>query len=233
MQDTDKIIEKIQNLLSLAEDGGDDEESQTALLMAQKLMLKHKIQQDEIKPNSGQEIVTKSLSIYKRLFWWEKMLATVVASNFRVMMYVQSNKFPHQSSRLSKLVFMGLTEDVDFALDVYHLAETAMKHHAKNHLQTFNDKTLFSAAETRKAYYRGFIDGLDAKYEAQKDALIKESSQYELVIQVPDSVTKAFYDKVSPKKIRLDLPDVDYFNDAYDSGYHKGKQMNFSSHYLE
>ncbi|MFM0817933.1 DUF2786 domain-containing protein, partial [Streptococcus suis] len=36
-----KIIGKIQNLLELAYDTPDDEEGQTALLMAQKLMVKH------------------------------------------------------------------------------------------------------------------------------------------------------------------------------------------------
>ena len=37
MNPNDKILDKIRNLLELAEDGNQDEESQTALLMAQKL----------------------------------------------------------------------------------------------------------------------------------------------------------------------------------------------------
>ena len=48
MNPNDKILDKIRNLLELAEDGNQDEESQTALLMAQKLMLKHKISQHEL-----------------------------------------------------------------------------------------------------------------------------------------------------------------------------------------
>lgn len=38
-----KIVQKIQNLLELAYDAPNDEEGQTALLMAQKLMFKHKL----------------------------------------------------------------------------------------------------------------------------------------------------------------------------------------------
>ena len=40
---TEKIIEKIKNLVKLAQDNPSDEEGQTALLMAQKLMLKHDV----------------------------------------------------------------------------------------------------------------------------------------------------------------------------------------------
>ena len=48
MNPNDKILDKIRNLLELAEDGNQDEDSQIALLMAQKLMLKHKISQHEL-----------------------------------------------------------------------------------------------------------------------------------------------------------------------------------------
>ena len=42
MSNNQKILDKIRNLLTLAEDASDTE-GQTALLMAQKLMLKYKI----------------------------------------------------------------------------------------------------------------------------------------------------------------------------------------------
>ena len=57
MNPNDKIILKIKNLLSLAEDGGDDEESQTALIMAQKLMLKYKVSNNELSQSGKQESV--------------------------------------------------------------------------------------------------------------------------------------------------------------------------------
>ena len=80
MNPNDKILDKIRNLLELAEDGNQDEESQTALLMAQKLMLKHKISQQELDAATSLDaIVTRSLSVYKTLFWWEKILARTIA----------------------------------------------------------------------------------------------------------------------------------------------------------
>ena len=44
-----KIISKVQNLLELAYDAPNDEEGQTALLMAQKLMVKHNLSMSDIK----------------------------------------------------------------------------------------------------------------------------------------------------------------------------------------
>ena len=40
---SDKIIVKVQNVLELAYDAPNDEEGQSALLMAQKLMVKHNL----------------------------------------------------------------------------------------------------------------------------------------------------------------------------------------------
>lgn len=233
MNETEKIIEKIQNLLSLAEDGGNDEESQTALLLAQKLMLKYKISQQEIATGDEANIVTRSLSIYKKLFWWEKLLASVIADNFRVMLYVQTNKLPYQSTRLRKQVFMGLEEDVILALQMYHFAETALKHHAKQHLEKMKGNDINTQAEIRKAYYRGFIDGLKGRFEAQREVMKTESPQYELLIKIPSEVEAAFYQTVSHRKIRLEIPDIHKTNGAYQAGYKKGQTLNLTKHQLE
>lgn len=44
----EKLIEKIKNLIQLANDNPSDEEGQTALLLAQKLMLKNNIALAEV-----------------------------------------------------------------------------------------------------------------------------------------------------------------------------------------
>ena len=56
----DKIILKVQNLLELAYDAPNDEEGQSALLMAQKLMVKHNLAMSDIqkihKNNIGETV---------------------------------------------------------------------------------------------------------------------------------------------------------------------------------
>ncbi|HFI0463857.1 TPA: DUF2786 domain-containing protein [Streptococcus suis] len=228
-QQEEKIIEKIQNLLSLAEDGN-DEESQTALLMAQKLMLKYKIQHLDLEQDQGKmTIVNKSLSIYKRVLWWEKALAHVIAENFRVMLYLQSTKLPHNTTVMRKIVFMGLEEDVAIALEAYRLAETSMRFYAKKAVAGSNDKP----SDARKAYYKGFIDGLKDKFKAQREALARQSQAYALMIKVPKEVSDAFYQKVSHTKGSFSLPNIGEEDLLYSQGYNRARDLEFGQKYLK
>lgn len=233
MSNTDKIIVKIQNLLELAEGGNNDEESQTALLMAQKLMLKHKISQQEVNQTSRNEIALKSLSYYKRIYWWEKLLVRVVADNFRVMFYLQSNKFPHQTSIHRKIVLMGYPEDIELAHAVFHSAVKAMKYYASHHLATETERsTSVEQNELRRSYYQGFIDGLEAKFRLQREQLQQEDAQYALIIQVPQEVREAFEQQVNGK-LSFKQPFSNKSVAAYHEGYQKGTKLHLPQQYLE
>lgn len=230
MSQNDKILLRIRNLLSLAEDGGNDEESQTALLMAQKLMLKYKISQNELSKTGENKIVSKSLSVYKRIYWWEKILVRIIAKNFRVMFYIQSSHFPHQKKIQRKLVYMGYPEDVELAIELFHLAADSMKHCASEHLkdlQPDRDKIV----EVRRSYYSGFMDGLASKFKAQREALIKENEKYALVIHTPQEVIDEFNKEITgslkfrSKQSRSDLV-------AYRHGYDKGNHLEFRKGFL-
>ena len=225
MSYNDKILDKIRNLLELAEDGGNDEESQTALLMAQKLMLKHKVSQQDLHAVTLDQIITKSLSIYKNIYWWEKRLAQTIATNFRIMFYLQSSRFPHQRKTQRKIVFMGYQEDVELAYQVFFLAEEAMKHHAALHLAEM--KTVdphLQTGEERRAYYQGFLDGLAKRFESQRAAMSAENADYALVIQVPSEVQTAFQQQVNGK-IVFKQPASAYEAAAYQAGYDRGQQL--------
>ncbi|MBF6625656.1 DUF2786 domain-containing protein [Aerococcaceae bacterium zg-BR9] len=234
MSVNDKILDKIRNLLKLAEDGANDEESQTALIMAQKLMLKHKISQNELNESGQNEIVLKSLSVYKRLFWWEKILATVIAKNFRVMLYVQSNRLPYQAATVRKIVYLGYPEDTELAYEVFHLAAESMKYHASYHLKSLQaENPSVSTAYLRKAYYKGFIDGLSEKFEQQRRQMQSENAVYEIMVQVPRDVKEAFEEQVRGKrKLKYTAPKFSKENAAYSEGYQKGSQLSLTKDYL-
>ena len=220
MNPNDKILDKIRNLLELAEDGNQDEESQTALLMAQKLMLKHKISQHELDAATSLDvIVTRSLSVYKTLFWWEKLLARTIADNFRIMLYVQSTRLPHQSKTQRKIVYMGYQSDVDLAYHVFQLATKAMKYHAGQHLKLVSqDLTSSQKQSQRRAYYQGFM--------------VAEEAGYSLVIQVPEEVREAFRAQVQGH-IVFKQPHVTEEGLAYESGYQQAKSMSLEAAQLD
>ena len=234
MNPNDKILDKIRNLLELAEDGNQDEESQTALLMAQKLMLKHKISQQELDAATSLDaIVTRSLSVYKTLFWWEKILARTIADNFLIMLYVQSTRLPHQSKTQRKIVYMGYQSDVDLAYHVFQLAANAMKFHAGQHLKLDHDGLTSSQKQNqRRAYYQGFMDGLAAKYEQQRQSMVAEEAGYALVIQVPEAVKEAFHAQVQGQ-IVFKQPVVNEQTLAYERGYHQAKSMSLDAKQLD
>ena len=232
MDYNDKIIEKIRNLLELAEDGAHDEESQTALLMAQKLMLKYKISQNQLSDVKPNEIILKSLSFYKRVYWWEKLLVRVIADNFRVMFYLQSNRLPHQSGIQRKVVLMGYEEDVELAYEMFHLAANAMKYYATYHVNVEADKTKQSQAELRRAYYQGFIDGLDSKFVEQREQMKQKNEKFALVIQTPDEVKQAFHEQVKGT-IRFKQPRSNKSVAAYSEGFAKGNKLILNEQFIE
>lgn len=231
MAQNEKILDKIRNLLTLAEDGGNDDESQTALLIAQKLMLKYKISQNDLNEGGRQEIIIKSLSVYKRIYWWEKILVKIIAENFRVMFYIQSNRLPHQTSVQRKLVLMGYPEDVELAYEVFHLAAEAMRHFASLTIQT-NKSDKLSTATLRKSYYQGFLDGLDSKFQAQREALAKENEKYALIVQTPQEVKDKFNEEIKGS-LAFKRPELLIHNQAYNEGYDKGQTMDFETKKIE
>ncbi|MGX7107078.1 DUF2786 domain-containing protein [Hutsoniella sourekii] len=230
MDANEKILMKIRNLLSLAEDGGGDEESQTALLMAQKLMLKYKISQDQVSQDGSNEIVIRSLSVYKRIFWWEKILVRIIAENFRVMFYIQSNRLPHQKSVQRKLVLMGYQEDVDLAYEVFHLASESMKYYASHFIKAHQEDQA-TDSQLRKSYYQGFMDGLDHKFDQQRKEMAQENEQYALMIKTPQEVVDKFNREINGS-LAFESPRLSKETDAYMDGYDRGNRLSLNKHYL-
>lgn len=79
-----KIVQKIQNLLELAYDAPHDEEGQTALLMAQKLMFKHKLSMSDVTATKTKNNIGEAVGTWEyRLPWWQEELAAILGKNFR------------------------------------------------------------------------------------------------------------------------------------------------------
>lgn len=67
----DSILDKIKNLLELAADTPDDAEGQNAILLAQKLMLKHNVDMSQIEELNSKKDETVTTQHYQqtRVFW--------------------------------------------------------------------------------------------------------------------------------------------------------------------
>lgn len=229
----EKIIRKIKGLLAIAQDERNDEESQSAFLLAQKLMIQYGIQSSDVDNQRDWQQMTAiqetAVTVYKRLFWWERHLAQVISKNFRVKYFLNSKMVGRQQKR--QIVFYGLVDDLSLAKEIYLLAYEALIFHSQSFVDHYYRKKKSqgrkrSLTESLKtSYIRGFLSGLDERFNEQVAAL---REQYELLVLIPKVVEQAYEELSSHwgKPLALQAPNVNVL-EAYQDGYFTGKKIDF------
>src|SRR3712207_3499941 len=111
-----KIIGKVQNLLELAYDAPNDEERQTALLMAQKLMVKHKLSMSDIKAIQRNDNIGETVGHWEyRMVWWKEKLAAILGENFRC----KTIRRRLVKKGITQMIFFGYDTDAELCTKVY------------------------------------------------------------------------------------------------------------------
>jgi len=201
MSNTDDIKEKVRNLLELAADAPDDAEGQTAFLLAQKLMAKHKIAEGDVTAKASDivkvEVVRKGV-----VYWWDRLLAATVADNFACI--ATCNKYA--------IYFNGYEEDAELARDIYLMAAHHMSQRGKYY--ELSGKALVH-------YRKGFISGLMDKFDTQK----QRDGSLALTVIVPNEVREKIREEGVTKTKSENIPE---YGDpiAYLMGYESGKELN-------
>ena len=160
-----QIIAKIKKLMALSENNPSQEEALSAALMAQKLMAKYRISEDEtleeIKEDDVIDSVFSDQKHNSHLLSWRKQLAVIVARNFCCKCYI----------RKQDIVFRGYKQDAEVALSVYLYLYTV-----GNRLGT---KAYFEALEKTgsgrgvyNSFVSGFLKGINEGLSVQCTALM-------------------------------------------------------------
>lgn len=173
-----KIILKVQNLLELAYDAPNDEEGQTALLMAQRLMFKHNLSMSDIKASQRNDSIGETVGHWEyRMVWWKEKLAAILASNFRCQV-IRRRK--HEKG-ITQISFFGYDFDAELCKNVYEATLSYLDYRLK-HL----DRTAITGSykEYKKSYLLGFLEGLRQRFKEQ----VQSSEEFALVAQVPAEV---------------------------------------------
>src|SRR5699024_10594297 len=232
MSRNEKIIRKIQRLLKIAEDERNDEECHAAFLLAQKLMIEYQISKAEIniEKTDKETILEKETQDFKKSFWWEKKIAAIIGTNFRVKYFLRSR------GRKSTIVFYGYQNDVFLADEMYVLACDALQVHAQQFIQDYysaryyylnRDRTLTN--ELKNDYMNGFLEGLSQKFKEQYVIL---SQKYELMCLVPTEIEDDFKQKMTNCKVaHCSLPDLIH-EAAFKEGYQQGFEIDFTKRTL-
>ena len=206
----EKILNKIKNLLDLANNNPNENEAIAAALKAQELMAKYNIELDQLEDKKEtREIVEE---VYRQsgkheMRKWKIGLASIIAKNFRCKVY-----FLGQSN---DVVFYGFKEDAKIALQAFaFLYETGNKLAVR-----YYNKCKKEGSNTRgvmNTYLVGFRDGISEVLEKQCTALM---------IVTPKEVTES-YEEMSKhfRSMRTQL-NISGDQNAYSNGKSDGKDM--------
>lgn len=232
----DKIIKKVKGLLAIAHDNKNDEESQTAFLMAQKLLIKHKISMSDVEDINASERTIQSgqATTHKKLFWWERELANIIEKNFPVKWYYNSRVLDGESRKKRAIVFMGYEDDVALAKEMYILAYDVILFYTKEFVNQEQNKYGYWTREDtlsyKNSYMKGFLDGLKKKFEEQR---LSMSQEYGLMVITPVEV-KDKYDEMfkDSKGISFKIPPTQEVF-AYKKGYEEGENVDYTKSTLD
>ncbi|MEK3945009.1 DUF2786 domain-containing protein [Paenibacillus sp. FSL H3-0310] len=209
----DSAIRKIQKALKLADGNANAEESQNAILLAQRLMAKHGLTAQDVGSQEEKAPEARKGSIRKsRVEWWHRILNSIIADNFRCFGFFTSGR---------NIGFLGLPEDVDIAIEVYGFAENAIRHHASEYLKYYCYSSSRRVSNgIKNDYITGFLQGLREKLKEQVAA-----ECYSLVLVKHEVVVKAHDDAgwKTGKPVQMNLAGD---SEARMQGYIDGKEFN-------
>lgn len=195
-----RIIKKIKGLLAIAKDSANDEECQSAFVLAQKLMVQYQIDHQMIEEVSNDKIIIdeQEVTALKKLYRWERTLSVVVANNFRVRHFIRV------TGGRGRIIFYGLPSDLELAKEVYIFAYESILYFSKQFVSNKVAQTLTTQGKwdkrraqsirafcesVKKAYIKGFLSGLNQKFLEQKSNLA-----YDVMVltKVPEIVDESY-----------------------------------------
>lgn len=205
----EKILNKIKNLLDLANNNPNENEAIAAALKAQELMAKYNIELDQLDDKKETREIVEEIyhqSDKHEMRKWKISLADIIAQNFRCKVYFMNKK---------DVVFYGYKEDAKIALNVFtYLYEIGNKFAVR-----YYNKCKKEGKETRgvmNTYLVGFKDGVAEVLEKQCTALM---------IVTPKEVTESFEEMTSGWKTIKSTLRLSGDTSAYSNGKSDGRDM--------
>lgn len=214
-QITEKMLQKISNLLDLANNNPNEHEAAAASVKAQELMAKYHIQLADLpqgeRPN--EEIVTTEVITKGNYLKWRYTLAQVIADNFCCKTY-NSKAFDTEMNWCNCIMFYGHESDTKIAARTFDYLFKLGNKFADRYYNKCKQEERHTVG-VANYYLMGFVAGI-------KKVLEKQST--ELMIVTPKDVVEQFEEmtaswKTSTYTISCDRRD----RRAYDEGQRDGR----------
>lgn len=165
MEDKEKIIKEIRNLLALAENNTSMQEAVDAVLKAQEFMAKYHMECAEFKDGSCEQEIIKTAHTLQRGHHdnckWRYFLAEIIAANFCCKTY--------RSGR--SVMFYGYEKDAQAAAEVFRFLYETGKRLANRYYRKCKREGR-STKGVQNVYLHGFCRGIQEVLEKQGSALM-------------------------------------------------------------
>lgn len=212
-----QILDKISKALRLSENNSNENEAQSAILAAQRLMAKYKISEEDINDflneneKQDNQVIEEHAENETNNDKWKRRLMVTIAKNFRCDVYYHNGK----------LVIVGAKEDILISKRVYLYAKQAILNSFKNFFNENYEPYAINSSirnKCKREYALGFIKGLSEKFEKQK-----ANSELALVVVNPD--VKEYLNNIHFTGVHHSR--VSYITDSYcyEEGKRNGKNL--------
>lgn len=216
----DDMILKIKKLLALSK-SSNEHESQNAMIMAQKLLIKHKISMNEVDSYDIEtfNILEKGTSIKFRGSSWKSNLGQVIANNFSCYLF-------YRTKRTHEIIFYGKEEDIIICNIMLEYAIKCINLNADKLIKRLKtDKRRKHFKGIKNDYAIGFINGLDERFKEQ----LKSNKEWGLVI-VKDPKVVESYKEYSQGFVAIEVHSkFDKNIKAFEIGKKDGKEFDISN----
>ena len=179
MDDNNKIIDKIEKLISLS-GSSNENEARAAMLKAQELMAKYEIDREQIKGEEKERPVVGFTSSPHREEWIH-MVSAVIAENFRCrsISIVKNN-----SGGSFRIRFYGYEEDAEICINIFNYAVKVIRKRFMVLRAIYADAKREFGQDEKMNYVLGFCHGLEKNFEEQK----AQSQSFALALVTPKAV---------------------------------------------
>lgn len=212
-----KIMEKIKKVLELSKNNPSASEAESALLMAQRLMVQYNITIEEVE-GTTQEKSPEAQADYSVTSGsntgWKVALAKIICDNFKTEVLKCGNGF----------TFIGMAEEVQLTISLFNFSCDIVDKGMKKVRRDARKQGLDTSGLAGD-YVHGFLDGLKAKFAEQV-----EREGWGLILVKPEAVTEKVNEltKGSKPKAVSDRLGRRGNAEAYQRGYKQGKNLSTS-----
>lgn len=202
------IDSKLKEIIAMIDGAASEGEARAASLALQRLLAANDMTLEDIDlTDDAPEVNESAEELGKRVPEWVKVLANVIAKNYRCRCYMQTSHgaYDYWNGRRAvigtRFVFVGESRDAVVASGCFratkHAVETCFKKFCDRRAEEYGTK-IGRRAGVKQSYCLGFIEGLESSYREQ----LERDETMALAIVVPESVTRYMDEELNLKKMK-------------------------------